>query len=338
LRIDANRTYIAGHSMGGWASYLLPIEHPDWFAAAYPASGPVTQGAYTGADFQGCDAFQAGGDGLCYTDANGGDARAEYTEPLLANLRWVPYAIYQGSNDELVPTSGVALQVKALQDLGYRYRFYVFPGQEHYGPPIVDQWVAGADYEHQFTRDPNPPEVTYIRSMRFEHAIDTVNSNGVRFDFALDNAFWMSGLQPADQKNGVAKIDVRSLAIPDPGHTTIPETGGPAGAYQSYPYAMAGQAWQPSAASGATTSNGFVATLTGASAVTLDTHRMGLQDWRPVEGTLAADAPLSLTLTGSWPAGVSAQLDGLPIPLRRSAGAIVLALPAGSHELTLEPS
>ena len=50
-------TFVTGHSMGGWASYLLPIEHPDWFAAAFPASGPVTQGAYTGIDFKGCDKY-----------------------------------------------------------------------------------------------------------------------------------------------------------------------------------------------------------------------------------------------------------------------------------------
>ncbi|MEA2274193.1 MAG: hypothetical protein QOI98_2901, partial [Solirubrobacteraceae bacterium] len=34
---DPNRTYISGHSMGGWASYLLPILYPDRFAASLPA-------------------------------------------------------------------------------------------------------------------------------------------------------------------------------------------------------------------------------------------------------------------------------------------------------------
>ena len=36
--IDRDRTYIAGHSMGGWASYLLPILYPDRFAAAFLGS------------------------------------------------------------------------------------------------------------------------------------------------------------------------------------------------------------------------------------------------------------------------------------------------------------
>jgi hypothetical protein len=321
--------------MGGWASYLLPIEHPDWFAAAYPASGPVTQGAYTGVDFSGCDSFQMGGTGLCFTGANGGDPRAEYTYPLLDNLKWVPYAIYQGTNDELVPTTGVTLNVKRLQDLGYRYRYYLFPGQEHYGPPIVDQWVAGADYEHQFTRDPNPPEVTYIRSMVFEHAINAVNSGGVQFNFNLDHAYWMSALTPVDPAHGLAKFDGRSLAIRDPSRTTLAETGAPVGPEQSYPYAMAGQRWL--LGHGSRTSNGFAATLTGASAVTLHTVRMGLRDSRPVTGRVSTDSGLALTLNGNWPSSLGVQIDGSAVAVQRSPGAIELTLPAGQHTVSIGP-
>jgi hypothetical protein len=333
--VDPNRTYIAGHSMGGWASYLLPIEHPDWFAAAYPASGPVTQGAYTGVDFSGCDSFQLGGTGLCYTDANGGNARAEYTLPLLDNLKWVPYAIYQGTNDELVPTTGVTLNVKRLQDLGYRYRYYLFPGQEHYGPPIVEQWVAGADYEHQFVRNPNPPEVAYIRSMVFEKAINQVNSGGVQFNFEFNHAYWMSGLTPVDANHGVAKFDGRSLAIRDPVRTALPETGAPAGPQQGYPYAMAGQRWL--LGRGPSTSNGFQATLSGASAVTLHTVRMHINDRRRVRGNVSTDSGLSLTLDGNWPSSVSVQIDGSAVPVQLSPGAIEVTVPAGQHTISIRP-
>ena len=162
------------------------------------------------------------------SQANGGDARAEYTGPLVDNLKWVPYAIYHGTEDELVPATGVTLQAKRFQDLGYRYRYYIFPGQEHYGPPVIDQWSEGANYIHQFVRDPNPPEVTYIRSMVFENAIETVNSGGVEHSFPLDSAYWMSGLEPVDQTKGVARFDGASLAIPNPPHTTTPEADGPA--------------------------------------------------------------------------------------------------------------
>lgn len=343
--IDPNRTYIAGHSMGGWASYLLPIEHPDWFAAAFPASGPVTQGAYTGVDLPGCDSYTYDDYSPCFIQANGGDARAEYTEPLLDNLKWVPYAIYQGTNDELVPVSGVVVQVKRFQDLGYRYRFYLFPGQDHYGPPIDDQWVAGADYEHRFVRNPNPPEVTYIRSMVFEHAIDTVNSGGVQFNFDLDHAYWMSGLEPVDPAKGVARFDGRSLAIPDPARIPVPETGAPAGPEQGWPYTMVGQRWLVNPTvnglagqAAPPLSNGFVATLSGASAVTLDTVRMRIDDSKPVSGQVNTDSALALTLTGNWPGAVTVQVDGVPATFQPVTGGIELTVPAGQHSVLITPA
>src|SRR4051794_4585445 len=317
LPIDRDRTYIAGHSMGGWASYLLPVEHPDWFAGAFPASGPPTQGAVTGVDFPGCDSYTYDDYNFCFIQANGGDARAEYTAPLLDNLKWVPYAIYQGTNDELVPSTGVTIQAKRFQDLGYRYRYYLFPGQEHYGPPIVDQWSEGAAYEHQFVRNPDPPEVTYIRSMVFEHAIETVNSGGVAHSFPLDHAYWMSGLTPVDPAKGTARVDARSYGIPDPPRTTTPEASGPATPDQNSPYAMAGQAWKTDVGATRPLRNAFDATLSGAGAVELDLKRMHLDGRRPLTGHVSTDAPLTLTLTCRWGQNVTATIDGAPATVAR---------------------
>ena len=57
-----------------------------WFAAAVPVSPPVTQGAFTGLDFPGCDNFAYQEYTPCYVQANDGDARAEHTLKLLDNL------------------------------------------------------------------------------------------------------------------------------------------------------------------------------------------------------------------------------------------------------------
>ncbi|MCW2966370.1 MAG: hypothetical protein JWM71_142 [Solirubrobacteraceae bacterium] len=339
--IDRNRTYIAGHSMGGWASYLLPIEHPDWFAAAFPASGPPTQGAWTGIDAGSqCDSLSVAGDGACFTDANGGRSRDEWTTPLLENLRHVPYAIYQGVEDELVPVSGVLMQAKRLQDLGYRYRLYLFHGQEHYGPPIVDQWAEGAAYEHQFVRDPNPAEVTYIRSMPFERAIEEVNTDGTqtkRFAFPLDHAYWMSGLQPADPDKGVAHFDATSLAIPQPGHSTVPEAGAGPQIGQGSPYTMTGQAWKTDTSTTPATSNRFTATLTGAAAVTLNLARMQLSTHRALTGTVAADKPLALTLRGVT-RHVTVTVDGAAASTSRNGRALTVDVPAGQHTVLVSPA
>jgi hypothetical protein len=338
FRIDRNRTYIAGHSMGGWASYLLPVEHPDWFAAAFPASGPPTQGAWTGVDVPGCDAYTYAEYSPCFVQANGGRARDEWTTPLLDNLREVPYAIYQGVEDELVPVSGVLMQAKRLQDLGYRYRLYLFHGQEHYGPPVVDQWAQGAAYEHQFVRDPNPPQVTYVRSMPFEHAIEQVNADkGQSFSYPLDHAYWMSGLQPVDESKGSARFDGRSLAIPLVGHTTTPEADSVPKTDQASPYTMVGQAWKTDVGATPATSNGFTATLTGARAVTLSLRRMALSAHRELDGSVQSDAPLELTLRGVGNQ-VGVTVDGAPATVARHGRALTISVPAGRHAIVLSPA
>jgi len=302
--IDRNRTYMAGHSMGGWASYLLPVLYPDRFAATFPASGPPTQGLWAGCD-----------DDSCYQSANGGRPRDELTYPLLDNLRGVPLVSFHGTEDELVPVTGALKQALRLRDLGYRYRLYLFPGQEHYGPPVVDQWTEGANYEHQFVRDPDPPQVTYIRSMPFEHAVEQVNAEGLSLDFNFDHAYWMSGLEPVDAAKGVARFDGRSLAIPDVPHTLVPEAGGPAAVDQTGPYAMTGQAWKSDLSATPPTRNAFTATLTGARAVTLDAHRMRLSTRRPITGDVTTDSQVRLTIAGR-----------------------TFDVPAGHHQLTITPA
>jgi predicted esterase len=286
LDIDRDRTYMAGHSMGGWASYLLPVLYPDRFAATFPASGPPTQGLWAG-----CDADP------CFGSANGGRPRDELTYPLLDNLRGVPLVSFHGTEDELVPVTGAIKQAERLRELGFRYRLYLFPGQEHYGPPVVDQWAEGARYEHAFTRDPNPAQVTYVRSMPFERAIEQVNAEKLSLDFSFDRAYWMSGLEPVDGVKGVARFEGRSLAIPERPHGLVPEAGAPT-ADQAGPYAMEGQAWTPPTAPAPPARNAFTARLTGARAVTLDTRRMRLDPRRDIEGDVTTDAPVRLTITG----------------------------------------
>src|SRR4051794_1151290 len=303
--IDRDRTYMAGHSMGGWASYLLPVLYPDRFAATFPASGPPTQGLWAGCD-----------DDACFQSANGGRPRDELTYPLLDNLRGVPLVSFHGTEDELVPVTGAIRQAERLRELGYRYRLYLFPGQEHYGPPVQDQWAEGVAYEHQFTRDPNPAQVTYVRSMPFEHAVEQVNADGLSLDFSFDSAYWMSGLEPADASKGVARFDGRSLAIPERPHTLTPEAGAPT-ADQTGPYAMEGQAWSenPSATPPARR-NASTAPLPGARAVPLDARRMRLDARKPIEADITTDAPLRVTLTGVR----------------------TIEVPAGHHTLTLTPA
>ena len=302
LKIDADRRYVAGHSMGGWGSFLMTITRPDWFAGALPASPPVTQGAWTGLDFPGCDELQWDEYTPCYVEANGGDARAQHTRRLLENLRHVPVAIQTGAEDELVPFSGVARQAERFVQLGYRHRLYAYLTQEHYGPPVWDQWGEGGRYMHQFTRPDKPARVTHVRDLVFERAIER---GGFDFDFGANR--WLRALEPATDR---AAFDGRSLARPEADPILVPEAGGPASTDQTGPYTMTGLAWAENPlATLPAARNAFEATLTGARAATLDPQGMGLNGTLPITGTVTTDAPLELTLIGegtqTLPAGTN---------------------------------
>jgi pimeloyl-ACP methyl ester carboxylesterase len=325
VRIDRNREYIAGHSMGGWASWLLPVLYPDRFAAAFPASGPPTQGLWAGCEQD-----------ACFQSANDGRPRDEWTTPLLENLRSVPYVNYQGAADELVPVTGVTAQMEKMRSLGLRYRYYVFPHEEHYGPPIFDQWAEGVRYEHQFVRDPNPPSVTFIRSMPMERAVEQVNSGGVPLSFDFDSAFWVSGLEPVDASKGVARVDARSLAIPEPAHDVVPDVVPPVSVDQTDPSVEEGQAWVSHPGTEAPARNAFSVTLSGAKAVRLDLRRMRIVTARRIEGSAITQAPLRLELLGKWTGIPAATIDGADAPVERiGSGVIAISIPAGKHSVVV---
>jgi dienelactone hydrolase len=320
--IDEDRVYVTGHSMGGWASYLLSILYPDRFAAALPYAGVPTQGLWAGCELD-----------PCFQGTNGGNAKDQWTNPLLENLRNVPIAISHGALDELVPVSGVTRQAEKLAKLGYQYRYYLFPTYEHYSHPIFDEWVEGARYASQFKRDKNPSRVTYMRSMPFENIVEKGNSGsnelntGEQFDF--DSAYWMSGLEAVDPERGVAKVDAVSLAKPKPPVLTAPEAGGPASVGQFGPYAMQGLRWLDNGSAPAA-ANGFTATLSGAKAVGFDLARMGISTTVPVTGSVTTEKPLTLSLAGAW-ASLPAVTGATSASL--TDGVLTLELPAGTTNL-----
>lgn len=321
--VDRDRVYVTGHSMGGWASYLLSTLYPDRWAGAFPVAGPVTQGAWTGLDFSGCDDYSYdSGDTytFCYVATDDGDPRAQHTRRMLENLRNVPIAIYQGGADELVPTSGVTRQVERLVELGYRHRYYLFPTYEHYSHPLVDEWAEGVRYL-ALQRERNPPRVTYVRDMPFERSVERgpsqFSSPETDLSFDFDSAYWMSGLTPADAHNGVARFDGISLARSTRGVTTVPEAGGPAGLGQAGPYTMTGLAWLESGdAPGGR--NAFEAALQGTSAVQLNLRRMGISARTPITARVTTDHPLTLRLKADW-----ARVPRVTVNGRRSMAAAV---------------
>jgi pimeloyl-ACP methyl ester carboxylesterase len=334
--VDQNRVYLAGHSMGGWGSFLFSVLYPDRFAAALPASPPGTQGLVTGLDFPGCEPFTIQDYNLCYSPTDDGRARDQAYQRMLGNLRNTPVAVFQGVEDELVWYSGVFRNHLEMLQLGLRHRLYSFPTQEHYGPPVWDQWLHGAKYMHTFVRNPNPPHVTYRRDMPFERAVEEIRNGGVHFQFDFDHAYWMSELTPADLAAGFATFDGVSLAIPEHPYRAVPEAQGPLAPGQTGPYLMTGMKWlnDPTAAAPAAV-NGFRATLQNAAAVKLDLARMRVSPGIPITGTITTNRPLQLRLTAAWPSVPEVQSPSGWLSPSLSGSVLTLQLPAGTTTFTI---
>ncbi len=93
-KIDPNRIYVTGISMGGGATYRLATGHPDLFAAACCVSG-------TG-------------------------------DPDLAEkLATTPLLVLQGGADTVVPPARAKATVAKLKELGHTHAFHLFPSHGH---------------------------------------------------------------------------------------------------------------------------------------------------------------------------------------------------------------
>ena len=101
--IDKSRIYVTGLSMGGYGSWGLAYTYPEMFAAVAPICG-------------------------------GGDPEKA---PL---MKGIPTWVFHGARDDIVPLVRSQEMVDALEDVGGRVRFTVYPEAGHVGA-----WVNAYD-------------------------------------------------------------------------------------------------------------------------------------------------------------------------------------------------
>lgn len=358
--VDPQRRYLSGYSMGGYGTYLLGLLYPDLFAAGYSTSGATTQGAWTGlgpddafCDLPGGEIPEVGeASNPCFIEANDGDADAQLTYRLLDNARHFPIVIHHGSNDELVPITGVQRFGARLAALNYRYDLSMFFGYEHYTQAIIDEWADGAFYLNRFVAPRDPRRVTYVKSPALARALNTVQARGVAFAFDPDGAYWLDGLavrdpDPADPSQ-LARVDAQSFAIAEPTRVPVPRAGDVAPAASppqlGTPVASPGSHTTPFARHGLdwidgpalAQANAFTARLERTAAVQLDLARMRLDLSTPVTGTVDSDGPGMLTMSGAN-APVQVFVNGRSRSGAQAGGRIVLALAAGPSLVQLLP-
>ena len=129
-RVDPNRIYITGHSMGGYGSWTLGAHHADVFAGAAPYAGAPT----------------------AYYRSPADRTVVGIQEGILPNFYNLPLHVFQSLDDKNVPPDSNVYANKALQSLkqkwpeGFNWRYVEVndrghaPPQEGYLPS--QKWLA----------------------------------------------------------------------------------------------------------------------------------------------------------------------------------------------------
>jgi predicted esterase len=93
-RIDSDRIYMTGHSMGGFGTWSIAMDHPEIFAALAPISG-------------------------------GGNPQG------MAKIAQIPQLVIHGDNDKTVPVERSRVMVAAAKKLGVEIKYVEVPGGSH---------------------------------------------------------------------------------------------------------------------------------------------------------------------------------------------------------------
>ena len=270
-RLNPSFTDIAGYSMGGYGTYKFASQFPDLFARAQPTVGPPGLGVWAPPGEP-----QPG-------------ANQSLTERMLGSVRNVPFLIWNETTDELVPIAGVLEQVKAFDDLGYRYEFDQFQAGEHLTLALNDEYAPAAAFLGTETIDPDPAHVTYVYNPTMDFAADGTSAG---------HAYWVYGvsLRDAGGTAPLAKVDVRShgfgLGDPAPAATQAGAGVLTGGQIPAIPYTSQSKSWEPAPSEAKADTLDIDAT--NVSAVTIDAKRAKVNCKAHLN--VVTDGPLTVTL------------------------------------------
>ena len=308
--IDRDRLYLTGYSMGGYGVYRLASLYPDLFAAAGVWAGYT--GEFTGAYLTDINSFVDDPTGLGdevsgivrpvlaeFGIGGGRQGKANIGDPVetLENLRYTPLVHLAGTNDEIVPTTGQYAAPRRLAELGYRSRFDLYPGYEHYSFALVDDWKQVRAWLGNTTRERSPRDITH----RFS---DGWTAEGLAPELGLQHgdAWWLRDLsmrEPTTDALTLATVKATSRAIDARGVTA---TQTPALATAPTPHVQQLVSWtdgEPLAVS-----NGLELQVQGVGSVEIETDRAQLT-LCGLAVDLQTDGPLTLRLQGPVPESTS---------------------------------
>jgi dienelactone hydrolase len=157
LKVDDDRVYLTGNSMGGWGVWNVSTRHPEVFAAIAPVFG--------GSDYHSTMSEEELA-GLTPVSRFLNEKRSSWS--MADSLVNTPIYVHHGDQDEAVNVDWSRWGVRLLQRWGYDVQYREYPGRIHEaltadnGPMHIDWFL-----KHQ--RDPNPRKVR-IRSAELRNA------------------------------------------------------------------------------------------------------------------------------------------------------------------------
>ncbi len=122
-RIDGERIYLTGHSMGGGGTFRLATRYPHLWAAVAPM-------------------------------ASGGARPFDW----LKNLLHIPTLFYHGSEDEVVPVQMARQAADYIRQLGYNFRYEEVEGKPHWWGVDFPEMFA---FFAQHTRTKSPDRIIF---------------------------------------------------------------------------------------------------------------------------------------------------------------------------------
>ncbi|MCK5327716.1 MAG: prolyl oligopeptidase family serine peptidase, partial [Candidatus Latescibacteria bacterium] len=162
-RIDPDRIYLTGHSMGGHGVWHVGLHHADRFAAMAPSAGwnsfPLYGPMYLRKDYNYAPpALRSIWERVIQEDR---------TEAFMENALNVPAFVLHGSDDDDVPVTHARRAVEMLTGLGYEVTYREKPGKNHWwdegdlpGTACVDYPEMMAFFKER-TRNPHPKRVVF---------------------------------------------------------------------------------------------------------------------------------------------------------------------------------
>jgi poly(3-hydroxybutyrate) depolymerase len=323
VTLDPDRTAISGYSMGGYATYRLGTLYPDLFGRAFSTVGPP-------------------GDGIWVPPAPPTGGVETLSNLWLENARNLPYLNVAAGADELVPVVGPRAQnlgapevgVRGFEQLGYRYRFVVYPAAEHftlarlgYDIPMAREFLG----ESRVDRNPHHVSFAYVPA-----------ADDAALGLVHDHAYWVSEVRPASTAAGAgsggtlpakALVDAFShgFGLGDPASTPGADAGvGP------LPWTEVNRSWGP--APRIPVANRLDLRLTNVGTTDLDLSRARLDPKRQLTVVASADRDGAVRLVGRFPVGTRVLRDGRPVQVVADRAGLTLPVVTGEHVYTVIPS